>query len=68
MRCADSNSGDGLAFWQPRCSRQLRDCDARQITANIAGFFRVLLDWEEKERDEMTAGKIEDSNVNGKNE
>jgi len=40
-----ADTGDVLAFWQPRSPLGLRDCDARQIKANIAGFFRVLLDW-----------------------
>jgi hypothetical protein len=68
MRRADSSSSDVLAFWQPRSPRRLRDCDARQITANIAGLFRVLLDWEERERKEMTAGKIVGSDAYGEDE
>jgi hypothetical protein len=68
MRRADSNSGDVLAFWQPRSSRRLRDCDARQISDNMTGFFRVLLDWEESERKETTAGKIVDSDANGEDD
>jgi len=68
MRRNDSNSGDVLAFWQPRSGRRLKDCDARQISDNMTGFFRVLLDWEESERKEMTAGKIVDSDGNGEDE
>ena len=68
MRRADSNAGDVLVFWQPRSSRRLRDCDARQIAANMEGFFRVLIDWEERERKEMKAGKILGSDANGENE
>ncbi|MGC9998750.1 MAG: hypothetical protein ABSE21_01500 [Bryobacteraceae bacterium] len=68
MRRSGSNSGDVLAFWQPRYTRRLRDCDARQISENMTEFFRVLLDWEETERKEMTAGKIVDSDANGENE
>jgi hypothetical protein len=68
MRRADSNSGDVLAFWQQRSVRSLGDSDARQIAVNMAGFFKVLLDWEEKERKETTAGKIVDSDANGEDD
>ena len=68
MRRNDSNSGDVLAFWQPRYTLRLRDCDARQISENMTGFFRVLRDWEETERKETTAGNIVDSDANGEDE
>ncbi len=35
-----------LNFWQPRYSRELKNEDARQITENAVGFFRVLQEWE----------------------
>ncbi len=38
-----------LDVWQPRSSRMLTDEDARQITENMIGFFRILLEWEGKE-------------------
>jgi hypothetical protein len=31
--------------WQPRLGRDLSHEDARQIAANLAGFFSVLADW-----------------------
>ena len=68
MRGNDSNSTDALAFWQPRSVRRLSDCDARQISANITGLFRVLLDWEERERKEMMADKIVGSDSNGEHD
>jgi hypothetical protein len=68
MHRADSNPDHVLAFWQPRSSRTLTDCDARQISDNMTGFFRVLLDWEKSERKEMTAGKIVNSDANGEDE
>jgi hypothetical protein len=68
MRRNDSNSGDVLAFWQLRSTRRLRDCDARQISENMTGFFRVLLDWEERERAETTADKIVGPDANAENE
>jgi hypothetical protein len=52
---------EALAFWQRRCARPLECGDARQIATNMTGFFRVLLDWEERDRSDMTTGKIEDS-------
>jgi hypothetical protein len=38
-----------LDVWQPHSSRMLTDEDARQITENMIGFFRILLEWEGKE-------------------
>ena len=39
-----------LEVWQPRASRALNREDARQIIENATGFFRVLLEWLEVER------------------
>jgi hypothetical protein len=36
-------------IWQPHPDHVLTDEDARQITQNIIGFFRILQEWEEKE-------------------
>jgi hypothetical protein len=36
-------------FWQPRLARDLSREDARQITANITGFFSVLAAWSRAE-------------------
>jgi hypothetical protein len=33
-------------FWQRRTSRQLTDEDAREMIANVAGFFRLLAEWD----------------------
>jgi hypothetical protein len=63
-----ANTGDVLAFWQPRSTRRLRDCEARQITSNMDGFIHVLLDWEKKERSGITPDKIVDSEANDKEE
>ena len=41
---------DTVAFWQPRTRRELSREDARQIIENASGFFRVLLDWDARER------------------
>src|SRR5262249_30093109 len=43
-----------LEIWQPRASRALTREDARQIVENISGFFRILLEWDAKERRTVT--------------
>lgn len=35
--------------WQPRLGRELSHEDARQIAANITGFFSVLAEWSRAE-------------------
>lgn len=35
-----------LRLWQSRTKRPLTGEDARQITANATGFFRLLLEWD----------------------
>jgi hypothetical protein len=35
-----------IEVWQPLNSRQLSDEDAREILANITGFFGVLAGWD----------------------
>jgi len=39
-----------LDVWQPRSSRKLTSEDVRQIAENTTGFFRILLEWQAKER------------------
>lgn len=34
-----------LAVWQPRTARRLSAEDARQITENVFGFVRTLIEW-----------------------
>lgn len=34
-----------LEVWHPRLRRSLTPDDARQITANVTGFFSVLAEW-----------------------
>ena len=33
-------------FWQPRISRDLTEEDAREMTANMSGFFQLLAEWD----------------------
>jgi hypothetical protein len=35
--------------WQPRLGRDLSSEDARQISANVCGFFSVLAEWSRAE-------------------
>src|SRR5262249_13846820 len=37
-----------LDFWQARTSRELTEEDAREIVANVSGFFRLLAEWDRK--------------------
>ncbi len=39
-----------IRVWEPRLGRKLTEEDARQILENVVGFFRVLLDWDRKDR------------------
>ena len=36
-------------FWQPRLARDLSGEDARQIAANVTGFFSILAEWSRAE-------------------
>src|ERR1700686_2054959 len=51
---AGSSAGDFLdetiAVWQPLSQRPLTREDAREITENMVGFFSVLREWAEAER------------------
>jgi hypothetical protein len=38
-----------IGLWQPRCRRDLRREDARQIVENITGFFSILREWSQAE-------------------
>ena len=46
--------------WQPRAGRSLSDEDVREIAENVTGFFRLLLEWEAREK-EGTAREAYDS-------
>lgn len=39
-----------IKTWQPHTHRLLTDEDAREITENMVGFFKILQEWETKER------------------
>ena len=46
--------------WQPRAGRNLSDEDAREIAENVTGFFRLLLEWEAREKG-LTTREADDS-------
>jgi hypothetical protein len=48
-----------LRLWQPRASRPLSEEDAREIAENLLGFFRVLAEWDSKERSAISAADNE---------
>jgi hypothetical protein len=35
------------AIWQPWSSRELTEEDAREMAANVSGFFRLLAEWDQ---------------------
>lgn len=39
-----------IEFWQSRTSEQLTRESARQIVANVSGFFQVLAEWDAAQR------------------
>jgi hypothetical protein len=39
-----------LEIWQTHSSRPLTREDAREIAENVVGFFRILQEWEVKEK------------------
>jgi hypothetical protein len=45
----DELIGRTRQIWQPRLGRDLSREDARQITANVTGFFSVLAEWSRTE-------------------
>ena len=46
--------------WQARAGCSLSDEDAREIAESVTGFFRLLLEWEVREK-EQTAREADDS-------
>ena len=39
-----------LDLWQSRSRRELNEEDTRQTAENMVGFFRILAEWERKEK------------------
>lgn len=40
-----------IRVWQPHYTKTLTREDAREITENLAGFYRILVEWQEKQTD-----------------
>ena len=58
VKTAHSRQAENLidrtrAVWQPRLGRDLTPDEARQISANVTGFFAVLAEWARKEEHEV---------------
>lgn len=49
--CKANTTAETLKVWQPRSPRMLTPEDAREIQANVAGFFDVLREWAAVDRD-----------------
>ena len=49
-----------LRVFQPRTQRTLTREDGREIVHNLTGFFRVLAEWDEKERVRVAAAGGDD--------
>lgn len=71
VKTAQSRQAENLIdrtreVWQPRLGRDLTADEARQISANVTGFFAVLSEWARKEDHEAhrsaTSGKVEARN------
>lgn len=39
-----------MDFWSQKTGRQISEEDAREMNANISGFFAVLREWDERDR------------------
>lgn len=54
-----------IKVWQPYSERTLTREDAREITTNLAGFFRVLMEWEREDRVQRLSVKQDQSPTTG---
>lgn len=46
-----------IEVWQPYSKRALTREDAREITANVTGFFQVLMQWKREEEAQLVSAK-----------
>lgn len=47
--------GQKKHFWQARIKKPLSDEDAREIIENITGFFKILIEWDEKAKNRVSS-------------
>jgi hypothetical protein len=40
-----------IELWQPRSGHLPSEEDAREMTENVVGFFKIILEWDRKDRD-----------------
>lgn len=55
-----------LRMWQPHADGRLTDDDAREIISNVAGFFRVLVEWDRDARGEESSDTVPNVEGGGK--
>ena len=48
-RSGTRNGEQPRVVWQPRLGRDLSDDEAKQIAANVTGFFGILAEWSRAE-------------------
>lgn len=47
IKLSDEFLDETIRVWQPRCpDKKLTREDAREITTNMVGFFKVLMEWD----------------------
>lgn len=51
-------------FWTRKSGRRVSEEDAREMHANLSGFFAVLLEWDAKDRDGLVSGEVKQINRN----
>jgi len=39
-------------FWQARTGKPISDEDAREMIENVTRFFKILIEWDEKDRNQ----------------
>jgi hypothetical protein len=44
-----------IAFWSERTGQEFSQEDARQMVANVSGFFNVLAEWERRATEDNRA-------------
>jgi hypothetical protein len=47
-----------IAFWRERTGQEYSQEDARQMVANVTGFFQVLTEWEQQAKEENLETKL----------
>lgn len=48
---------EAIKYWEPRYGRKLTHEDAREIVMNLTGFFKILMEWDRRERAKAAEAK-----------